>query len=64
MGPDLSVVLCTYNPRPRVLAEVLDALREQTLPKDRWELVVIDNNSDRPLTAATLDQGRGLPVRV
>lgn len=62
--PDLSVVLCTYNPRPPVLAQVLDALRDQTLPRTRWELVVIDNNSDPPLVAAELDAGRGLPVRL
>jgi glycosyltransferase involved in cell wall biosynthesis len=62
--PELSVVLCTYNPRRPVLARALDGLRSQTLPLDRWELVVIDNNSDSPLSAADLDGGRGLPLRV
>lgn len=61
---EVSVVLCTYNPRRAVLGRVLDALREQTLPGERWELVVIDNNSDPPLSAADLDGGRGLPLRV
>lgn len=63
-APELSVVVCTYNPRPAALAQVLDALRDQTLPKDRWELLVVDNNSDPPLSAADLDAGGGLPVRV
>jgi glycosyltransferase involved in cell wall biosynthesis len=62
--PELTVVLCTYNPRPHLLAQVLDALNGQTLPKERWELLVVDNNSDTPLSAAGLDQGRGLPLRV
>jgi glycosyltransferase involved in cell wall biosynthesis len=61
---DLSVVLCTYNPRIPELPRVLDALRAQTLPLDRWELVVIDNNSSPALVAADLDAGRGLPLRV
>jgi glycosyltransferase involved in cell wall biosynthesis len=47
-----------------VLARVLDALRSQTLPLDRWELVVIDNNSKPPLVAEDLDEGRGLPLRL
>jgi glycosyltransferase involved in cell wall biosynthesis len=47
-----------------VLAEVLDALRDQTLQRERWELLVVDNNSDPPLTAAALDRDRGLPLRV
>jgi len=61
---DLSVVLCTYNPRFPELSRVLDALRAQTLPLERWELVVIDNNSSPPLVAADLDAGRGLPIRL
>jgi glycosyltransferase involved in cell wall biosynthesis len=61
---DLSVVLCTYNPRFPEMPRVLDALRAQTLPLDRWELVIIDNNSEPPLVAAELDAGRGLPLRV
>jgi hypothetical protein len=33
---------------------VLEALRNQTLPKDRWELIVVDDASKQPLVA---DQG-------
>ena len=47
--PDLSVILCTYNPRPDLFAEVLAALAGQTLPAKRFELVVVDNNSTPPV---------------
>src|SRR5438552_17857688 len=43
----ISVIICTHNPRPDYLHRVLKALREQTLPKDQWELLVIDNASER-----------------
>ncbi len=50
----LSVVICTHNPRPAWIARVLEALRAQTLPKEQWELIVVDNRSADPL-AARLD---------
>jgi glycosyltransferase involved in cell wall biosynthesis len=43
---EASVVICTHNPRADYFARVLDALRHQTIPSDRWELLVIDNASD------------------
>jgi glycosyltransferase involved in cell wall biosynthesis len=46
----ISLIICTHNPRPHYLRRVLDALRAQTLPVDKWELLVIDNASDEPLT--------------
>ena len=51
--PELSVVVCTHNPRRDALAATLAALRALTLPLPRWELVVIDNAS-RPAVAGTL----------
>jgi len=45
----LSVVVCTHNPRPEYFPRCLDALRCQTLPPNRWELVVVDNRSDKPV---------------
>jgi glycosyltransferase involved in cell wall biosynthesis len=42
---ELSVVICTHNPKPPYLRRVLDALRHQSLPKDQWELLLIDNAS-------------------
>jgi glycosyltransferase involved in cell wall biosynthesis len=46
---DASVIICTHNPRPGYLLRVLEALRGQTLPSDEWELLLIDNASDRVL---------------
>lgn len=40
----LSVVICTYN-RSEYLALALDNLLESTLGQDKYELLVIDNNS-------------------
>lgn len=52
----LSAVICTHNPRSDYFARCLAALRDQTLPTHRWELVVIDNRSDEAL-APRLDLG-------
>jgi glycosyltransferase involved in cell wall biosynthesis len=41
----ISVVICTYNPREKYLARVLEALRNQTLPLEKWELILVDNAS-------------------
>jgi hypothetical protein len=38
--PAVSVVLCTWNPRGDVLARVLAALAEQTLPGRRLRILV------------------------
>jgi glycosyltransferase involved in cell wall biosynthesis len=46
----LSVIICTHNPRPEYLSRTLEALRVQTLPMAKWELLVIDNAS-RPAAA-------------
>jgi len=45
----LSVIICSHNPRCDYLQRCIGALREQTLPYNRWELVVVDNRSDEPL---------------
>lgn len=50
----LSVVICTYNPKPDVFSKVLLALEQQSFPKNQWELLVVDNCSVRPLLG-TLD---------
>lgn len=44
-----SVIICAHNPRLDYLGRVLKALRAQTLSRDRWELLLIDNASDRVL---------------
>lgn len=46
---NLSVIICTHNPRPDYLQRTLDALKVQALPKEQWELLLIDNASKEPL---------------
>ncbi len=46
---DVSVIICTHNPRPDYLRRVLEALKAQTLPKEQWEMLLIDNASKEPL---------------
>src|ERR1700733_11576369 len=46
---NISVIICTHNPRPDYLRRTLDALKAQTLPREKWELLLIDNASEKPL---------------
>jgi glycosyltransferase involved in cell wall biosynthesis len=48
---ELSVIICAHNPRPHYLRRVLEALQAQTLPKQQWELLLIDNLSSTPLVS-------------
>jgi len=41
----ISVVLCTHNPRPDYFVRCLTALEAQTLPREEWELSLVDNAS-------------------
>jgi glycosyltransferase involved in cell wall biosynthesis len=45
----ISVVICTHNPRLDYLDRVLLGLQAQDLPKEEWELFVIDNASEIPV---------------
>jgi glycosyltransferase involved in cell wall biosynthesis len=63
-SPQLSVILCTRNPRRDILELVLDSLRKQTLSPLRWELIVVDNRSSLPPEIADLNRGGGLPMRI
>lgn len=45
----ISVVLPTYNPKINILDQTLEALKIQTLPKNNWELIIVDNNSTKKL---------------
>jgi glycosyltransferase involved in cell wall biosynthesis len=47
--PELSVILCTHNPRRDYLQRTIEGLRNQDLPSNRWELVLVDNASDPPV---------------
>ena len=47
--PKLTVIICSHNPREDYLRRTLGSLRSQTLPKNEWELLLIDNASLSPL---------------
>ena len=44
-----SVIICAHNPRSDYFARVLASLRDQTLPLENWELLIVDNASKMPL---------------
>lgn len=48
--PLISVVLCAYNTPAEVLLATLQSLSVQDLPISEWELILVDNNSTRPLS--------------
>jgi len=60
----ISAIICTYNPRPDLLHRVLDALRRQTLSRDAFEILIIDNNSDSPLRGQDWDPDGTLSVQL
>ena len=41
----LSVIICAYNPNLANLNRVLAHLKAQSLPQEKWELIIVDNNS-------------------
>lgn len=54
MNPILSVVICTHNPRADFLHATLEGLRRQeTVVEHDWELIVVDNASQPPLSHDT-----------
>jgi glycosyltransferase involved in cell wall biosynthesis len=50
---DISVILCTHNPRTDFLRRVIAGLRGQTLRADQWELILVDNASTPPLESSS-----------
>jgi glycosyltransferase involved in cell wall biosynthesis len=46
----LSIIICTYNPDIKRLNQTLDGIKNQSLPYDHWELIVVDNNSSISFT--------------
>jgi glycosyltransferase involved in cell wall biosynthesis len=41
----LSVIIPTYNPDVSRLRQTIEGLKNQTVPADQWELIIVDNNS-------------------
>lgn len=48
---ELSVCICTHNPRREYLTRVLAALAAQTVAPECWELLLIDNQSAEPVAS-------------
>jgi glucosyl-dolichyl phosphate glucuronosyltransferase len=42
--PAISIVICTYN-RANYIGEAMNSLYHQSLPKDQFEVIIVDNNS-------------------
>lgn len=47
----ITVIICTHNPKLTYLNRVWDSLKAQTLNKDEWELLLIDNGSKELLSS-------------
>jgi len=45
----ISAITCTHDPRPDYLRRTLQALQTQTLPKEQWEFLLVDNASTSSL---------------
>jgi glycosyltransferase involved in cell wall biosynthesis len=61
----LSVVICTYN-RGKYLPMVLDSLKNQTYPRDSFEILLINNNSPdntSDIVATYLKENPNIPVK-
>ncbi len=54
MKPLISLIICTHNPRPEYIDRVLTSLKSQTLSQSQWELILIDNASNKILDS-TID---------
>lgn len=50
MNKEVSVILCTHNPRREYLQRTLDSLAAQTFPLAQWEFLFIDNASKEQLS--------------
>jgi len=61
---ELSVVLCTYNPRQDFLGLALRSVGAQSLDYSRWEFIVVDNNSSPALDASVMSSVAGCPVHL
>src|SRR3954454_23522674 len=70
-APDIAVVVPSHD-RPLRLRWLLNALEEQTLPRERWEAVVVHDSSDprteellrtHPLAAAGVLRHITFPAR-
>ena len=61
--PFFSIIVPTYK-RPRALAECLRALENVDYPRERLEVIVVDDGSPSPPEAVVREYARRLPVRL
>ncbi|HKC25855.1 MAG TPA: glycosyltransferase [Thermoanaerobaculia bacterium] len=62
--PELSVVVCTHDPDLGRLGRVLDALSRQSLARERWEVVLVDNATSPALEGRISSGGTPSNLRV
>jgi glycosyltransferase involved in cell wall biosynthesis len=62
MKTALTVALCTYNPRPDPMARAVRSIASQLDDVAGAELLIVDNNSDQPLSDADYLQGLRLEI--
>jgi glycosyltransferase involved in cell wall biosynthesis len=59
--PSFSIVIPSYR-RPRQLAECLRALSRLEYPRDRFEVIVVDDGGDAPLDEVVAPFGSNLSL--
>ncbi len=63
MAPDISIIVCTWN-RAAMLNEALGHFLQLNVPSQiRWELLVVDNNSNDDTASVVRKLSGDLPVR-
>ena len=55
MNPLISVIIPTHNPNKNRLQRTLEGLKAQTLAKNNWELIVVDNATPDPTLIPSFD---------
>lgn len=55
----ISAIICSHNSPPAILRRTIAALSRQTLDRRSWELIVVDNASDPPLSGDILAPAPG-----
>lgn len=60
-APFVSVVVPTFN-RQEALVACVQAIIQQDYPQDRFEVIVVDDGSSRPVTVSGLANRRNVPI--
>jgi len=47
---EISVIICSYNPHKEYLERALNALKVQSLSYEKWQLLLVDNASEKELS--------------